>query len=238
NPEQAPASHYNPNPMARNALISVNGGEPDSMLFVPTFHANNFWERTVYVDLEEGENTIRIGAEELTNFSGDGHIADIWPDYPWLRSDQGPILDRISVSPTHAPLPAGTSPGDEDPGDGAPGGDEPGEGTPSEEPAPAPGEDPADPGEEQPGDDAGEHEPGDGQATATTSPAAGNGDGSASGPGSSSGTDGQADTDAGDRSSQGPLARTGTAAVAMLSLALGLLVVGALVRWRAHGAKR
>lgn len=146
NPEQAPASHYNPNPMARNALISVNGGEPDSMLFVPTFHANNFWERTVYVDLEEGENTIRIGAEELTNFSGDGHIADIWPDYPWLRSDQGPILDRISVSPTHAPLPAGTSPGDEDPGDGAPGGDEPGEGTPSEEPAPAPGEDPADPG--------------------------------------------------------------------------------------------
>src|SRR5699024_12577839 len=42
NPEQAPASHYNPNPMARNALISVNGGEPSSILFVPTFHADNF----------------------------------------------------------------------------------------------------------------------------------------------------------------------------------------------------
>ncbi|RUR03107.1 LamG-like jellyroll fold domain-containing protein [Labedella endophytica] len=97
NPEQVPATHYNPNPMARHADISVNGGAAERVLFVPTFHENNFWERTLVFDLEEGENTIRFSAEEQPNFDGVTYAQENFPGIP-LRADTAPILDRISVS--------------------------------------------------------------------------------------------------------------------------------------------
>ncbi|MFW2513458.1 LamG-like jellyroll fold domain-containing protein, partial [Demequina sp. SO4-13] len=99
NPEQAPASHYNPNPMVRYALVSVNGGDEESWAFVPTFHENNFWERTIVLDLEEGANSVTLRSEEETNFDGVTYIDDTWPEYGWLRADSAPIVDRITVSP-------------------------------------------------------------------------------------------------------------------------------------------
>src|SRR5690606_27269395 len=60
NPEQSPATHYNPDPLARHADIAVNGGAPQRVLFPHTFHENNFWELTVPVRLKKGANTIRF----------------------------------------------------------------------------------------------------------------------------------------------------------------------------------
>ncbi len=54
NPEQSEATHYNPDPLARHADITVNGGEMRRVSFPHTFHQNNFWELTVPVHLEEG----------------------------------------------------------------------------------------------------------------------------------------------------------------------------------------
>jgi len=105
NPEQVPATHYNPNPMARHADISVNGGASDRVLFVPTFHRNNFWERTLVLDLEQGANTIEFGAEEQPNFDGETYAQDNFPGIP-LRSDKAPIIDRISVSALSAVIEA------------------------------------------------------------------------------------------------------------------------------------
>jgi LPXTG-motif cell wall-anchored protein len=98
NPEQVPATHYNPNPMARHADISVNGAATERVLFVPTFHRNNFWERTIVLDLEQGVNTVRFGAEEQPNFDGVTYAEENWPGIP-LRADEAPIIDRITVSP-------------------------------------------------------------------------------------------------------------------------------------------
>ncbi|WP_437583291.1 hypothetical protein ACSAGD_13515 [Paramicrobacterium sp. CJ85] len=117
NPEQIPATHYNPNPMARHADISVNGGEASSFLFVPTFHENNFWERTLTLDLEEGENTITFSAEEEPNFDGETYAEDNWPGIP-LRADHSPIIDRITVSQLAA-LAADDDGGEPGEGDGA-----------------------------------------------------------------------------------------------------------------------
>jgi hypothetical protein len=103
NPEQVPATHYNPNPMARHADITVNDGEAERVLFVPTFHRNNFWERTVVLDLEAGQNTIEFAAEEQPNFDGVTYAEDNWPGIP-LRADEAPIIDRITVSPLRAAL--------------------------------------------------------------------------------------------------------------------------------------
>ncbi|WP_456284110.1 LamG-like jellyroll fold domain-containing protein [Microbacterium sp. JZ101] len=103
NPEQIPATHYNPNPMARHADISVNGGDPLRVLFVPTFHRNSFWERTIVLDLEAGENTITFAAEEQPNFDGVTYAEDNWPGIP-LRAQDAPILDRITVSPLAAEI--------------------------------------------------------------------------------------------------------------------------------------
>ncbi|WP_084102178.1 LamG-like jellyroll fold domain-containing protein [Demequina sp. NBRC 110051] len=102
NPEQAPASHYNPNPMVRYARISVNGADEERYAFVPTFHENNFWERTLVLDLDKGVNTIALRGEELPNYDGESYISDTWPDYGWLRADSAPIVDRITVSPLAA----------------------------------------------------------------------------------------------------------------------------------------
>jgi hypothetical protein len=104
NPEQVPATHYNPNPMGRHADISVNGGDARRVMFAPTFHANNFWERTIVLELDPGENTITFAAEEQPNFDGVTYAEENWPGIP-LRADEAPIIDRITVSPFSAAEP-------------------------------------------------------------------------------------------------------------------------------------
>ena len=98
NPEQSPASHYNPDPLARHADISVNGGAARRVLFPHTFHANNFWELTVPLRLDRGRNTIRFSSEELPNFDGTTYASDAWPDVP-LRSRYAPVIDKIAIAP-------------------------------------------------------------------------------------------------------------------------------------------
>ncbi len=97
NEEQSPPSHYNPDPIARHADMSINGGETIRVWFPHTFHQNNFWELTVPVELEAGENSISFRSEELPNFDGETYISDQW-DIP-LRSQFAPNLDWISVAP-------------------------------------------------------------------------------------------------------------------------------------------
>ncbi|MBL0888271.1 LamG-like jellyroll fold domain-containing protein [Myceligenerans indicum] len=104
NPEQAEASHYNPDPLARRADISVNGGPARKVLFPHTFHANAFAELTVEVDLSAGENTVEFASSEAPNFDGTTFASDIWPGI-LLRSSQAPIVDEIRVSPLSRPVP-------------------------------------------------------------------------------------------------------------------------------------
>lgn len=142
NPEQMPATHYNPNPMGRHADVSVNGGDAQRFMFVPTFHENNFWERTLVLDLAEGSNTVTFAAEEQPNWDGADYVQDLWPGLA-LRSGLAPILDRIAVSPL-AGTPTALAPPvvpDPDP-DPSP--------TPTPAPTPAPG-----PGDPAPGDPGG-----------------------------------------------------------------------------------
>ena len=68
------------------------------MLFPHSFHANNFWERTVPVRLKAGKNTVRFSSEELPNFDGDTYISDTFPDI-LLRSRYAPVIDRIAIAP-------------------------------------------------------------------------------------------------------------------------------------------
>jgi hypothetical protein len=98
NPEQAEATHYNPDPLARHADISVNGGEARRVGFPHTFHQNNFWELTVPVHLKKGQNSITFRSEELPNFDGTTYASDTFPDVP-LRSRYAPLIDRITVAP-------------------------------------------------------------------------------------------------------------------------------------------
>ncbi|MBB5138335.1 hypothetical protein HNP84_008089 [Thermocatellispora tengchongensis] len=98
NPEQSPATHYNPDPLARHAEISVNGAEPLRAWFPHSFHANNFWELSVPVELEKGANTVAFASMELPNFDGDSYISDTFPDI-LLRSKYAPIIDKIAVTP-------------------------------------------------------------------------------------------------------------------------------------------
>ncbi|MGP3988696.1 cellulosome protein [Streptomyces sp. 3N207] len=97
NPEQSEATHYNPDPLARPADISVNGAEPRRTLFPHTFHENNFWEQTVPVRLKRGSNTIRFSAEELPNFDGTSYASDTFPGI-LLRSRHAPVLDKITLA--------------------------------------------------------------------------------------------------------------------------------------------
>ncbi|WP_207550011.1 LamG-like jellyroll fold domain-containing protein [Thermostaphylospora chromogena] len=101
NPEQSEATHYNPDPLARHADISVNGGDPQRVLFPHSFHQNNFWELTVPVKLRKGENTVRFSAEELPNFDGKTYASDTWPGV-LLRSKYAPVIDKITVAPFSA----------------------------------------------------------------------------------------------------------------------------------------
>ncbi|MDX3520258.1 LamG-like jellyroll fold domain-containing protein [Streptomyces scabiei] len=98
NPEQSPATHYNPDPLARHADIAVNGGESRRVSFPHTFHQNNFWELTVPVQLKKGQNTITFRSEELPNFDGTTYASDTFPGV-LLRSRYAPLIDRITVAP-------------------------------------------------------------------------------------------------------------------------------------------
>jgi hypothetical protein len=98
NPEQSEATHYNPDPLARHADISVNGGEARRVGFPHSSHQNNFWELTVPVQLKQGENTVAFRSEELPNFDGTTYASDTFPGV-LLRSRYAPLIDRITVAP-------------------------------------------------------------------------------------------------------------------------------------------
>ncbi|MFI7141347.1 LamG-like jellyroll fold domain-containing protein [Streptomyces massasporeus] len=98
NPEQSEATHYNPDPLARHADISVNGGDARRVGFPHSFHRNNFWELTVPVQLKKGKNTIGFRSEELPNFDGTTYASDAFPGV-LLRSRYAPLIDRITVAP-------------------------------------------------------------------------------------------------------------------------------------------
>lgn len=97
NPEQSPATHYNPDPLARHADVSVNGGDVKRVTFPHSFHQNNFWELSFPVTLAEGDNTIRFASEELPNFDGKTYASDLYDEL--LRSKFAPNIDRISITP-------------------------------------------------------------------------------------------------------------------------------------------
>ncbi|WP_406164123.1 LamG-like jellyroll fold domain-containing protein [Streptomyces canus] len=98
NPEQSEATHYNPDPLARHADITVNGGETRRVGFPHSFHENNFWELTVPVTLKKGQNTIAFRSEELPNFDGTTYASETFPGV-LLRSRYAPLIDRITVAP-------------------------------------------------------------------------------------------------------------------------------------------
>ncbi|WP_433175115.1 LamG-like jellyroll fold domain-containing protein [Actinoallomurus sp. CA-150999] len=97
NPEQSEATHYNPDPLARHADISVNGGAVQRVGFPHSFHQNDFWELTVPVQLKKGQNTIAFRSEELPNFDGTTYASDTFPGV-LLRSRYAPLIDRITVA--------------------------------------------------------------------------------------------------------------------------------------------
>ncbi|WP_017589887.1 carbohydrate-binding protein [Nocardiopsis ganjiahuensis] len=96
NPETSESSHYNPNPVARRADISVNGADPDRVLFPPTYHANNFWVLSVPVELSAGANTVTFASEEAPGFDGETYASQTWPGR-LLRSSYAPVIDSITV---------------------------------------------------------------------------------------------------------------------------------------------
>jgi hypothetical protein len=98
NPEQSPATHYNPDPLTRHADLTVNGGETQRVVFPHTFHQNDFWELTVPVRLVKGRNTLTFRSEELPNFDGATYASDTFPGV-LLRSRYAPLIDRIVVAP-------------------------------------------------------------------------------------------------------------------------------------------
>ncbi|OIJ91847.1 cellulosome enzyme [Streptomyces monashensis] len=98
NPEQSQATHYNPDPLARHADVTVNGGTVQRVSFPHTFHRNNFWELTVPVHLEKGQNTIAFRSEELPNFDGTTYASDTFPGI-LLRSRYAPLIDRVTIAP-------------------------------------------------------------------------------------------------------------------------------------------
>jgi hypothetical protein len=93
NAEQAPATHYNPDPIARHADLSVNGGPARRILFPTTFHYNDFRDLTVPLTLKEGTNRITFTAGELPDFNGDTY------NQHDQRSPYAPVIDQIAVTP-------------------------------------------------------------------------------------------------------------------------------------------
>ncbi len=105
NDEQSQATHYNPDPLARRALIAVNGGAAMPVTFPNSFHRNNWWELTVPVTLRAGRNSVRFSGEEQPNFDGRSYASQAWPGV-LLRSRFAPDIDRIAVTPLAATQPA------------------------------------------------------------------------------------------------------------------------------------
>ncbi|BDZ65283.1 LamG-like jellyroll fold domain-containing protein [Agromyces mangrovi Wang et al. 2018] len=105
NEEQSPASHYNPDPLARYADVSVNGAAPQRIWFPHSFHENNFWELTVPITLKAGANSLKFTSKELPNFDGETLASDVWPEL-LLRSKWAANIDRLSVTPYTASAPA------------------------------------------------------------------------------------------------------------------------------------
>ncbi|WP_427918207.1 cellulosome protein [Streptomyces sp. cg40] len=93
NGEQAPATHYNPDPVCRHADIVVNGDAPRRVLFPTTFHFNNFHDLTVPVTLDEGANTLTFTADELPD--DDGKSTNQYGQ----RSAYAPVIDQVTVTP-------------------------------------------------------------------------------------------------------------------------------------------
>ena len=93
NGEQAPATHYNPDPVCRHADISVDGAAPQRVLFPTTFHFNNFWKLSVPVTLNQGTNTVTFTADELPDF--DGHTRNQYGQ----RSPYAPVIDQVTMTP-------------------------------------------------------------------------------------------------------------------------------------------
>ncbi|MCX5241077.1 cellulosome protein [Streptomyces prunicolor] len=92
NGEQAPATHYNPDPVCRHADIAVNGAAPQRVLFPTTFHFNNFHDLTVPVTLDQGANTLTFTADELPDH--DGHSMNQFGQ----RSAYAPVIDTVTVT--------------------------------------------------------------------------------------------------------------------------------------------
>ncbi|WP_329244559.1 cellulosome protein [Streptomyces sp. NBC_01478] len=93
NGEQAPATHYNPDPVCRHADIAVNGAAPQRVLFPTTFHFNNFQDLSVPVTLDEGTNTLTFTADELPDHDGRSR------NQYGQRSAYAPVIDRVTVTP-------------------------------------------------------------------------------------------------------------------------------------------
>jgi hypothetical protein len=92
NGEQAPATHYNPDPVCRHADVSVNGAAPRRVLFPTTFHFNNFRNLSLPVTLERGTNTLTFTADELPDFDG------VTRNPHGQRSAHAPVIDRVTVT--------------------------------------------------------------------------------------------------------------------------------------------
>ncbi len=103
NEEQAKATHYNPDPLARIARIAVNGGEPMLVSVPHSFNANNWWEMTVPVTLKAGANTIRIAGEEQPNWDGRTYASQSWPAFCSAR-----VSLPISTGSLSRPCPDGS----------------------------------------------------------------------------------------------------------------------------------
>jgi hypothetical protein len=96
NGEQAPSTHYHPDPIARHADLSVNGGPARRILFPTTFHFNSFQDLTIRVTLKKGTNRLTFTAEELPDFDGDTY------NEHGQRSSYAPVIDQIAVTPLAA----------------------------------------------------------------------------------------------------------------------------------------
>lgn len=97
NEEQSPASHYNPDPVARRADVSVNGGAVQQVLFPQSYNANQFWELTVPVQLKAGENTVSFASKEAPDFNGTTFISERFPTLG-LRSQWAPNMDKLTFT--------------------------------------------------------------------------------------------------------------------------------------------
>ncbi|MDT7805998.1 MAG: hypothetical protein QOI78_9431 [Actinomycetota bacterium] len=70
NAEESIPTHYNPDPVARHADISINGQPAQRVLFPTTFHFDQFRDLAVPVGLAAGSNTITFTSQQLPDWDG------------------------------------------------------------------------------------------------------------------------------------------------------------------------